>query len=161
MAADIALTAVGQSSDAMMVQVLLRRLRLSSENNATMTAADLKDAKVLIAVAGGSSKGLGAAGINKDQELKRGVDLIQAAKAKGVKVLVMHVGGEGRRGELSDLFVEGTVPLAEGLIVVKGGNEDGIFDRLKPASVELFEVPSVQEASGILETMLKGWGVAP
>jgi hypothetical protein len=160
-AADIALTSVGQSPDAVMVRVLLKKLKLESDYNAAMTADGLKDAKVLVAVVGGSSKGLGAAGIDKAQELKRGLDLVNAAKSKGVKVAVMHVGGDGRRGELSDIFIEGIVPLAESLIVVKGGNEDGIFSRLKPSSVELSEPVSIQASGGALEAVLRGWGVAP
>ncbi len=159
-AAEVALTSVGQSPDAMMVNVMLKKAKIAADYNSAFQESDLAGQKVLIAVAGGSSKGLGAAGIDKNQELKRGVDLINAAKAKGMKVLVMHVGGEGRRGELSDLFIEGIVPLGDSLILVKGANADGIFTRLKPAPVPMVETDSVQTAGVDLQAVLKEWGIA-
>ena len=159
-ASEIALTSVGQSPDAVMVNVILKRQKIPADYEATMKVGDLTGQKVLIAVVGGSSKGLGAAGIDRNQELERCVTLINAAKTKGVKVLVMHVGGEGRRGELSDAFIEGVVPLADALIIVKGGNSDGLFDKLKPASVAMAEAEGIQTVWGSLETVLKEWGAA-
>jgi hypothetical protein len=159
-ASEIALTPIGQSPDAVMVNVILKRLKVAADYNAMMKEADFAaDHKVLIAVVGGSSKGLGAAGIDRDQELRRGVALVNAAKAKGLKALVMHVGGEGRRGELSDMFVEGVFPLADALIVVKGANADGLFDRVKPASVTILEADGIQTVGGSIETVLKEWGI--
>jgi len=159
-AAEIALTSVGQSPDAVMVNVILKRQKVAADYDAAMKAADLAGQKVLVAVVGGSSKGLGAAGIDKNQELERSVALINAAKSKGIKVLVMHVGGEGRRGELSDAFVVGVVPLADALIIVKGANSDGLFDKLKPASVTMLEADTIQTVWGSLEPVLKKWGAA-
>ena len=162
-AAEIALTSVGQSPDAVMVNVILKRQKITADYDAGMKAADLagqNGQKILIAVVGGSSKGLGAAGIDKNQELERSVALINAAKSKDIKVLVMHVGGEGRRGELSDAFIVGVVPLADALITVKGANSDGLFDKLKPSSVTMLEADTIQTVWGSLEPVLKGWGAA-
>ncbi|MDR2527979.1 MAG: DUF6305 family protein [Synergistaceae bacterium] len=159
-AAGIALTAVGQSPDAVMVNVILKKQKIAADYNAMMQETDLTEQKVLIAVVGGSSKGLGAAGIDRNQELTRGIALINAAKAKGLKTLVMHVGGEGRRGELSDAFIAGIVPLADALIIVKGANADGFFDKLKPASIVMVEANGIQTVGGDLAVVLKEWGVA-
>ncbi|MDR3230033.1 MAG: DUF6305 family protein [Synergistaceae bacterium] len=159
-ASEIALTSIGQSPDAVMVNVVLKRMKVAADYNATMKEADLAGHKILIAVVGGSSKGLGAAGIDRDQELARGIALVNAAKSQGLKALVMHVGGEGRRGELSDMFVEGVFPLADALIVVKGANADGLFDRVKPASATVLEADGIQTVGGSIETVLKEWGLA-
>ena len=62
--------------------------------NKNITGADLPDdCKTLILAVGGSSKGLGAAGIDADQELARTDALISAAKEKGIIVLALHTGG--------------------------------------------------------------------
>lgn len=154
-ASEVALTSVGQSPDAMMVRVVLRNtLKLNPDFNALMTAQDLGDAKVLVAVVGGSSKGLGAAGINQDEEVSRAKALLSAARDNGVKVLVMHVGGAGRRGTLSDLFITEASPYADAFIVVDGGNDDGIF-----SGAPLRTAPNVKGTGEPLKDILSEWGI--
>lgn len=158
--ADVALTSVGQSPDATMVKVVLKKLKVENDHDNLFTPEKLAGQKVLLAVVGGSSKGLGAAGIDKDQEKARAVGLIEAAKGKGIKVLVLHVGGAGRRGQLTDMFIEAVTPLADALIVVKGGNDDGLFGRLiEGKNVPFAEVPTVRDTEGPLGEFLKQWGV--
>ena len=41
-----------------------------------------------------------------------------------------HVGGEARRGDLSDPFITNMAPAADYLIVVEEGNKDGLFTRI-------------------------------
>ena len=160
-AADIVLTSVGQSPDSMMVRVVLRKVKIDAENVPLLKAEDLKDQKVLIAVVGGSSKGLGAAGINKDQEIERVTALLKTAGEKRIKILVMHIGGEGRRGTLSDAFIEAAAPWGERFIIVDGGNSDGIFDRLKKSpDVKILTAPTVTETSDPLKSTLSEWGAA-
>lgn len=159
-AADIALTSVGQSPDGMMVRVILKKMKLDASYDPMMKPEALSGEKVLIAVVGGSSKGLGAAGIDKEDEKSRAVSLMEKAHALGMKVLVMHVGGEGRRGQLSDYFIESAVPLGDELIIVKGSNQDGIFDKAKKPEAQLLTSESVKTVQNDLSSVLKGWGVA-
>ena len=159
-AQDVALTSVGQSPDATMVKVVLKKLKINAAVDKQLDAAKLGSPKVLIAVVGGSSKGLGAAGVDKDQEKSRAVSLLSAANKKGVKVLVMHIGGSNRRGALSDSFVTAAVPYADCIIVVKGGNKDQIFDKnKKDKSIKIMEAPSIRKTQVPLEAVLAEWGV--
>ncbi len=159
--ADVALTSVGQSPDAVMVKVVMKKLKVEADYDAMMKPEALGKQKVLIAVVGGSSKGLGAAGINADQEKVRAVSLLEAAKKKNMKILVMHVGGEGRRGTLTDLFINSAVPFGERLILVKGGNNDGLFTKLAKKGVPITEVENVAAVQAPLEQALKDWKVLP
>lgn len=159
-AAEVALTSVGQSSDAMMIRVLMKSLKIAPDYDAVMKPEALKDQKVLVAVIGGSSKGLGAAGINKEDEAKRADALIKAARAKKMKIVMMHVGGEGRRGTLSDLFITSAVPQGDVLILVDGANKDGLFDKLtKAKKIPVKTAPSINAAKEPLKTVLAGYGV--
>lgn len=158
-AADVAITSVGQSSDGMMVKVLMKKLKIEPDYDALMKPDALKSQKVLIAVVGGSSKGLGAAGINKEEERARGQAVIEAAKKKNMKVIVMHVGGEGRRGDLSDMFIIAVTKFGDRVIVVKSGNADKIFDKLKAPDVKLAEADNIQAVAAPLEEALKEYGV--
>ena len=159
-AADVALTSIGQGPDAMMVKVVLRSLKITPDFEALMKPEALGSQKVLIAVVGGSSKGLGAAGIDKEQEVVRAKALCDAAAGKGMKILIMHVGGEGRRGTLSDLFINAAAPYGDAMIIVDGGNTDGIFTKIAEAKkLEILTAPNVKGCKDPLAKVLAGWNI--
>lgn len=111
-----------------------RRIKRSRESGFSLTryllwcVYDLPDdCKTLILAVGGSSKGLGAAGIDADQELARTDALISAAKEKGIIVLALHTGGSARRGTLSDSFITPAFQGCDAAIVVSEGDSDGLM----------------------------------
>lgn len=160
-AADVALTSIGQGPDAMMVKVVMRALKVTPDYDALMRPEALQNQKVLVAVVGGSSKGLGAAGIDKEEEVARAKALLDAAAKKGVKVLIMHVGGEGRRGTLSDLFINAAAPYADGMIVVDGGNSDGVFNKYADErKIVIQTAPNVKGTKEPLDKLLADWNAA-
>jgi len=125
------LTAVGQSADLEMVRVLLTRASIPFKMNALIQPNELSSSdKTLILVVGGSSKGLGAAGISADDEIKRAQAVVQRARDLGMKIIALHIGGEARRGTLSDVFIKFAVPIADYAIVVSEGDKDGFFTTL-------------------------------
>ena len=159
-AADVALTSIGQGPDAMMVKVVMRALKVVPDYDALMRPEALQNQKVLVAVVGGSSKGLGAAGIDKEEEVARAKALLDAAAKKGVKVLIMHVGGEGRRGTLSDLFINAAAPYADGMIVVDG-NSDEVFDKYADErKIVIQTAPNVKGTKEPLGKILADWNAA-
>jgi hypothetical protein len=123
----VLITSVGQSADGQLVKVLADRVGLAYTYDTLALASAVKDFKTLILVVGGSSKGLGAAGINQDQEEARAKAMIAAAKDAGTKILFMHVGGEARRGDLTDRFVTIVAATSQYLIIVADGNKDGFM----------------------------------
>ncbi len=160
LASDVVLTPFGQSPDAMMVKVVLKKLGVDAGLEKLLQADGLTNEKVLITVVAGSSKGLGEAGIDKDAEIARMQAVTDAARAKGMKILVMHIGGKGRRGTLTDLFIVEAVPMADQLIVVEGGDFDGLFTNLAEESgVNLLPAGSVRETDAPLKEVLTQWGV--
>ncbi|MDQ7839886.1 MAG: DUF6305 family protein [bacterium] len=127
----VLLTSGGQSADLQIVKILLERLRLSDVTTKPLARVeDMRGVKTLVIAVGGSTKGLGAAGIDADQELARVGALLARAQEAGVKVLTMHVGGSARRGELSDRFIAAVVPRSGHVIVASDGNADELFTRL-------------------------------
>ena len=143
------LTSVGQSADIEMVKVLLDRAKLDYKADGQVKAAALAatGAKTLIIAIGGSSKGLGAAGISADAELERAKNLFAEAKRLGMKVLGIHVGGEARRGELSDKFILAAVASCDYVVVVAEGNADGLFTKLcAQAKIPLDTVEKISKA---------------
>ena len=123
----VLITSVGQSADGQLVKVLADRVGISYSYDSLAPASAVKDFKTVILVVGGSSKGLGAAGINQEQEESRAKELIAAAGEAGCKILFMHVGGEARRGDLTDRFVTIAAPAAQYMIIVADGDKDGFI----------------------------------
>ena len=151
------LTSIGQSADMEMVRVLLTRAKIPFKADATIQAAALSAGdKTLILVIGGSSKGLGAAGISSEDEMKRAQALIKKAKDLGMKLIAVHVGGEARRGSLSDGFIKYAVPLADYVIVVSDGDKDGLFANLaKDAKIPCTAVDKITSAGAPLAAAFK------
>ena len=150
------LTSSGQSADIEMVKVLLDRAKLPYKMDAKIVASGLAAAggKSMILVLGGSSKGLGAAGISAQAEIDRTKALIAEARKQGMKIIGLHIGGEGRRGELSDKFLVDTVPACDYVIVVAEGNKDNLFTKLTGGKIPL---DSVEKISKVGEPLTKAF----
>ena len=152
----ILLTSAGQSADADMLKVLVDKGGLEYEMDGVATADALEGKKTLLVAIGGSSKGLGAAGINADDEIARVDALIDAAKEQGISVIAAHIGGEARRGDLSDKFVAPVVEKADYVIVVEDGNKDGLFDDLaSKAGIPIAKVATMAEVLEPLQAAFK------
>jgi len=151
------LSTVGQSADIEMVKVLLDRSAVPHTDNAQAKAGDLapSGAKTLVLVLGGSTKGLGAAGISADAELERARLLIAEAKKLGMTIIGVHVGGEARRGQLSDRFIQAAVPACQYLVVVADGDKDGFISKLAGTAIPLDKVERMTKAVEPLQKAFK------
>ncbi len=155
-ATPVLLTTAGQSADGAVVQALLSRAGITAEVVDMATSADLEGISTLILVAGGSSKGLGSAGVDEDSELARVQELIDAAKDAGIKILAMHVGGSARRGTLSDKFITDPMEAADAAIIVSGGDTDGMMAEILDTNETPYQYIEKQaDAVDILETIFQ------
>lgn len=152
----ILVTSGGQSADYQMVGTLMGKVGMEYEINNLATSADLGAAKTLIVVVGGSSKGLGAAGIDADGELARLAELIDGAKAAGLSVIAMHTGGEARRGDLSDKFITPIFEKADYAIVVSAGDEDGLMSGICASKgIPMDSIDSISKVATVLPAAFK------
>lgn len=151
----ILLTSAGQSVDIKLAGVLLQRLKINFDSKPAATAADLAGCKTLVVVPGYSSKGLGSAGVSRDDELKRVEALLAAAAKAKIPVLTMHLGGTARRGVQSDDFNAMAARAADLVIVVAQGNEDGFFTKLcQEKKIPLKVVNIIADATKPLEAAM-------
>lgn len=148
----VLITSAGQSADVQLASVLAKRAGLNYTLSKTATAQELSEAQTLILVIGTSMKGLGAAGLDISQENNRVSSLIKAAQQTKTPILCLHLGGEQRRGTLSDQMIKAFLPFARQAIVVSSGNKDGLFTELcKAHSIPLTEVERTADALGPLK----------
>ena len=152
----ILVTSGGQSADYQMIGTVMGKLGMDYEINNLATSADLGDAKTLIVVVGGSSKGLGAAGIDADGELARLEELMAGAKDGGLSIIAMHTGGEARRGDLSDKFITPVFEKADYAIVVSAGDEDGLMSGIcAGAGIPMDVIGSISDVTTVLPAAFK------
>lgn len=152
------LTSIGQSADVEIVGTLCNKAGVEVELNNTITADELSaDCKTLLLAVGGSSKGLGAAGIDADQELARTEDLLSKADELGITVVALHTGGSARRGTLSDSFISPAFAAADIAIVVSEGDSDGLMSGILAGN----STPSayVGQVADCIETLKTLFGV--
>lgn len=151
--APVFITSFGQSQDSNFVNLLSGRAKLERTHKVIGMADDpaWKGANTLIAVIGGSSKGLGSAGLNISSEVKRCDDLMKAARNQKKYIIGMHIGGVDRRGPTSEAFLHyaGEVDY---MIVKADGNQDGYFTKLcADKKVPLYIIENTKELEGILK----------
>ena len=130
-------TSLGQSTDAAMLDTVMKRIGVDYVYNATATADAIKGYKTVVIAVGASTKGLGAAGISEAEETARAKAIMDYIKANDVEVICCHIGGSARRGTLSDLYAD-MVMEESSLIVLK---EDANFDYKFTKYAEEHNVP--------------------
>lgn len=140
----VLVTDIGQGNTARLIEVMLRRAgKVEFKSDPLAKASDLGEAKTLLIGVGGSTKGLGAAGLDANAETARMKALIDAAKKAGIPIIGVHMGGMPRRGELSDAFNRHVFEQSDLFILWEGGNEDGFFTRLNEAKKEPSAAPQL------------------
>ena len=151
------LTSAGQSADVEMAKVLLDRAKIpyKADTQAKTGSLAASGAKSLVIAIGGSSKGLGAAGVSSEAELVRVKDIVAEARKLGMKIIGLHIGGEARRGELSDVFIRDVTPLCDYVIVVSEGNKDGLLTKL--CAQAKIPLDSVDKISKVVDPLARAF----
>jgi hypothetical protein len=150
------ITSAGQSADGLQASVLAKKAELKADLAKFAANKDLENHKTLILVLGASMKGLGAAGLDTDKEKERITQLLAEAKKRNLPVLCLHIGGETRRGQLTDEMIGEYLPAAQMAIVVKSGNKDGIFTKICTAkNIPLIEVDKILDVVVPLKASFK------
>jgi len=150
------ITSVGQSPDVQLAVVLAKRAGLEHALVKMATDKDLGGAKTIALVLGASLKGLGAAGVDTAKEKARVKALLAEAARRKVPVLGLHLGGDQRRGELTDEFVAEFLPAAKMAVIVKSANKDGLFTKVcRAGNIPLIEVEKTADAAEVLRTVFR------
>lgn len=134
----ILVTSIGRSLDSFQVQLVVRRMGVEFKHDATAESDGLGNAKTLVLAVGASLKGFGDAGITIKEEVARTTKILDAAKAKGLYVILVHLGGEDRRDALSNQLIELVGPRSNYIIIRDDSDADKLFTGIaKDAKIPL------------------------
>ncbi|HMA53278.1 MAG TPA: DUF6305 family protein [Acidobacteriota bacterium] len=137
----VLITSCGQSNGPTTIKIVLQRLKMAYDIDPLATPETLQAKakagtpyKSLVITMGASLKGMGAAGIEIEDELSRAAALIAEARKEGIKIIGAHIEGMKRRsqgaaaGDTTDeQSIDAVAPNANILLVYKEGNSDGRF----------------------------------
>ena len=154
------ITSAGQSPDVQLANVLASRAGIEHTLSPVAAPAELANFKSLAVVVGASLKGLGAAGIDTNKEKERVAALLAEAARRKIPVLVLHLGGDRRRGELTDDLITAYLPSAQWALILKSGNQDGLFTRIcNEKKIPLHEVDRTADGTEVLKAAFQpaGW----
>jgi hypothetical protein len=138
----VLITSCGQSPGPVMMKVILQKVGIAYDLTPLAANSDLKTKpyKSVIIVMGASLKGMGAAGISIDDELKRIGALIDEARKLQIKVIGAHIEGLKRRAQGADAgdttdeqSIDAVAPKSDILLVNKDGDGDGRFTNIAKA----------------------------
>ncbi len=152
----VAMTCPGQAPDGQMVKLVMGRAKIPVKYDPFLEPKDLAGHKTLIIILGGSGKGLGAAGVDIAEEMKRAEALIAEAQKQKIKLVGIHAGGEDRRGSVSTKLIDLVAPKMQYLIVREDGNKDGLFTKLSAQQkIPLTVVKQSPEMGDIFKALFK------
>ncbi len=164
----VLVTSCGQSIGPTTIKVVLQRLKMAYDID-PLAAPETLQAKAkagtpyksLIITMGASLKGMGAAGIEIEDELARAAALIAEARKEGIKIIGAHIEGMKRRsqgaaaGDTTDeQSIDAVAPNAHILLVLKEGNSDGRFTVISQAKkIPLIEFEKTLDLIPALEKL--------
>ena len=152
----VAMTCPGQAPEGQLVKLIFGRLKTPIKYDPFMEPKEIAGSKTLIIILGGSGKGLGSAGVNLQDEMKRADALVAEANKQKIKLVGVHSGGEDRRGEVSTKLIDLVAPKMSYLIVREDGNKDGLFTKLSSErKIPLTLIKGTQELSDVFKELFK------
>ena len=152
----VLITSFGQAPDGNTLSVLSKRIKAQTTYETLAPASRIKDFKTVLISFGVSLKGFGAAGVNLDTEMARAKEIIEVAKKNNIKLIGFHIGGEGRRDQMSNKLIEAYAGQMHSLVVFKDGNKDGIFTEIaKKNNVPFLEVEKLSGVPDALKSVLQ------
>lgn len=159
----VVVTTLGQSPGALMVKMLCGLVKLPCDEKAMLTAEELQAAqkkketayKTLFITMGTSLKGMGAAGIDINAEVKRVQALINTANKLGITIIGTQLEGPSRRVDETDEWSIKTVtPQSDVLLIRKDVNFDGYFTKVgKEKGIPVVLVGQAMDATQVLKML--------
>lgn len=152
----VLITSLGQAPDGNTLSVLSKRAGAETTYETLAAPERVKDFKTVFVSFGVSLKGFGAAGVNLDTEIARGAEMIKTAKDNNVRLIGTHIGGAGRRDDMSNRIINEYAGQMSLLIVLNAGNEDGIFTKIaQENNIPLIAIEKPADIAKTLADLLK------
>ncbi len=123
-------TPAGQGLEGLIVSEICDNLNIDNRFMYWAEPQDLEGFNSLIIALGFSQQGLYSLHKEEEQEIERVSQLVQAAEERDIPVVLIHLGGQDRRGTANDDLAEILAAGTDYIIVTQDGERDGFFTGL-------------------------------
>ncbi len=126
----IYLTSLGQADWAFAKEIIngADYVNAGAEEAQLIAPVDVEDGSIVFAVVGVTAKGIGGAGVTLQDEINRAEAFADKAKDGKISLIVLQLGGKGRRGESSDPVIEKAVAGAKLVLASDDGKNGADYD---------------------------------
>jgi hypothetical protein len=156
-----AVTTCGQSPGALMIKAMCDEAKVACDELDLVKPTELAAArgkyKTLIVTMGTSRKGMGAAGVSVDQEVRRVLAVIAEARKQNILVVGVQLEGPPRRvDETDEASIRAVTPQSNLLIVRSDVNGDGYFTKVaKEKEIPLIFIREALDVKYLLPILFK------
>ncbi len=152
-------TTCGQSPGALMVKVMCDEVKVQCVQADLLKPEQLAGGnfKTLIVTMGTSLKGMGAAGVNVDSELKRTRAVLAEARRLKLTIVGIQLEGPSRRTDQTDeASIRTVAPESDLLIIRSDVNGDGYFTRVAAEKkIPLILIKEALDVKALLPVLFK------
>jgi hypothetical protein len=125
----VLITPLGQNPDGLMIKVVLSKIGIKNDYLELASSEDLnnKDYHSVVMTVGVSYKGLGAMGLNYDDEISRTRKLVGEALKKDCPIICVYLWGSLGREKRMDQIIKLIAPYSACMIIKETGGKDKYF----------------------------------
>ncbi|ADG81663.1 DUF6305 family protein [Thermincola potens] len=123
-------TPAGQGPEGLIAGKICDVLNISNDFMYWAEPGDLEGHNTLILALGFSKQGLYSMHKTEEEEMERVKTLVMAANKKDIPVILLHLGGQDRRGAANDSLARMIAPYLDYIIVTQDGEGDKFFTGL-------------------------------
>jgi hypothetical protein len=154
----VLITPLGQNPDGLMVKVVLSKIGIKNDYRELASSADLNDNyHSVVLTVGVSYKGLGALGINYDDEISRAKKLVGEAIKKDCPIIFVYLGWSPGREKRTNQIVKLIAPHSACMIVKEDGNKDKYFAAIAHGrQIPLIIVDNLDQLESIFKNIYYG-----
>jgi hypothetical protein len=124
----VLITPLGQNPDGLMIKVVLSKIGIKNDYLELASSDDLNNNyRSVVMTVGISYKGLGAAGINYNDEIKRTKKLVGEALKKDCPIILVYLGWSSEREKRTNQIIKLIAPHSTCIIIKEDGGKDKYF----------------------------------
>jgi hypothetical protein len=154
----VLITSLGQNPDGLMVRVVLGKIGIENDYLELASDADLSRHYLsVVMTVGVSYKGMGAAGLNYNDEINRTRKLVSEAVKKDCPIILVYLGENPWREKRTAKLIELVAPHSSYIIIKENNGKDKYFTEIaQEYKITLITFDNLTQLENIFKNIFSG-----